>query len=239
MRIEIAVAAVIVPLSLAAPAKAFQDTDTLRAVHVAEMPRRLVGPAAVHRGRAAESGEVGLFPIETASSQPFVGIASAVYTAPSPAVAIPASVNASPPAPAVIGADAGQAGAPDLVGAPTGREKGKKVPSTRDPLRPFNRVMWGFNRMTDRFMLKPVSTAYRAAVPKFMRRGVGNAFDNLSEPWSAVNNVLQAKPGRALDNVGRFAVNTTVGLGGLTDRATQSGYAGQMGVSGKRSRPGA
>jgi ABC-type transporter lipoprotein component MlaA len=94
---------------------------------------------------------------------------------------------------------------------------------TRDPLRPFNKVMWAVNRTTDRFVFKPVATVYRKTTPKFFRKGVGNAFDNLGEPWSAVNNLLQAKPGRAFDNVKRFTVNTTVGLGGLTDRASKFG----------------
>jgi phospholipid-binding lipoprotein MlaA len=93
----------------------------------------------------------------------------------------------------------------------------------RDRFEGLNRAVWGFNQTADRFVLKPASTVYRTITPKFVRRGVSKAFQNLTEPWSFVNNVLQGRPGRALDNLGRFAVNTTVGIGGLMDPATKWG----------------
>lgn len=93
----------------------------------------------------------------------------------------------------------------------------------RDPLQGFNRAMWGFNQGLDKVVLKPVSTVYRTVTPRPARRGISRLFANLSEPWSFINNMLQAKPKRAVRNLGRFLVNTTIGVGGLADPATKMG----------------
>lgn len=93
----------------------------------------------------------------------------------------------------------------------------------RDPLQKFNRGVWSANRGIDNVLIKPASTAYRKVVPKAARRGVTGVFANLTEPWSAVNNLLQLKPSRAARNFGRFAVNTTIGFGGIGDPATKMG----------------
>jgi phospholipid-binding lipoprotein MlaA len=97
------------------------------------------------------------------------------------------------------------------------------APEPRDRYEKLNRGIWGFNQTVDRILLKPVSSGYRAVVPRVARRGISHMFDNLSEPWSFVNNLLQGKPGRALDNLGRFLINTTIGIAGLSDRATKMG----------------
>jgi phospholipid-binding lipoprotein MlaA len=93
----------------------------------------------------------------------------------------------------------------------------------RDPLEKFNRGVWGVNMAADKAIVKPVSQAYRAVAPRPVRQGVTNLFANLTEPWSFVNNVLQGKPKRAARNLGRFVVNTTIGLGGLFDQASKIG----------------
>ncbi|MDX3885232.1 MULTISPECIES: MlaA family lipoprotein [Sphingomonas] len=93
----------------------------------------------------------------------------------------------------------------------------------RDPLEGFNRAVWGFNQTLDKVAMKPVSTVYRTITPRAARRGILHVFDNLTEPWSFVNNLLQGKPGRAVNNLGRFVVNTTIGVGGLADHATGLG----------------
>lgn len=95
--------------------------------------------------------------------------------------------------------------------------------AVRDPLEGFNRGVWGLNRGLDTVILKPVSSVYRTVTPRAARRGILRIFDNLSEPWSFVNNMLQGKPGRAVNNLGRFVVNTTLGVGGLADHATKMG----------------
>ena len=96
-----------------------------------------------------------------------------------------------------------------------------KSPDPRDPWESYNRAMFGFNEGVDRAVLKPVATAYQNVVPQMVRTGVGNFFGNLSDAWSMVNNVLQAKPEAALNSFWRVAVNSTMGLGGVLDPASE------------------
>jgi phospholipid-binding lipoprotein MlaA len=93
----------------------------------------------------------------------------------------------------------------------------------RDPLEGFNRGVWAVNRGVDTVVLKPVSTVYRTVTPKPARRGLSAILANLAEPFSFVNNLLQGKPDRAFNNLGRFVVNSTIGVGGLADHATGFG----------------
>jgi phospholipid-binding lipoprotein MlaA len=93
----------------------------------------------------------------------------------------------------------------------------------RDPLEKFNRGVWGVNMAADKVIIKPASKVYRAVAPKPVRSGATNFFNNVAEPWSFVNNVLQGKPKRAMQNLGRFVLNTTVGIGGLFDVAGKNG----------------
>ena len=90
----------------------------------------------------------------------------------------------------------------------------------RDPLEDFNRAVFDFNDALDRAVLKPLGKGYNAVVPTPVNRSVTNFFDNLEDVTSAVNTLLQFKVGRALSDVGRVAVNTTIGIGGLFDVAS-------------------
>jgi phospholipid-binding lipoprotein MlaA len=92
-----------------------------------------------------------------------------------------------------------------------------------DPLEGFNRGVQRFNDGVDEAVLEPVAEGYRRLVPSFVRTGVANFFGNLGDGWSAVNHLLQGKPGDALDMTLRVAVNTTFGLGGLLDVASEAG----------------
>ena len=91
----------------------------------------------------------------------------------------------------------------------------------RDPWEGYNRSMFRFNEAVDTAVLKPVATAYRDVVPQPVRTGVGNFFGNLSDAWSFVNNVLQAKPEGAMSSFWRVVINSTMGLGGVLDPATE------------------
>ena len=93
----------------------------------------------------------------------------------------------------------------------------------RDPLEPLNRSIYQFNEGVDRVVLKPVATAYVDVMPSPVRSGVGNFFDNLRDAWSAVNAALQARPREAAENTMRFAVNSTFGLVGVLDVASEMG----------------
>jgi len=89
----------------------------------------------------------------------------------------------------------------------------------QDPLMPFNRAMFAFNDLTFRTVWIPLGKGYVNAVPKPVRTGVGQVFANLKLPISAVNHLLQLKPKRAGQNLGRFVINSTVGLAGIFDPA--------------------
>jgi ABC-type transporter lipoprotein component MlaA len=94
----------------------------------------------------------------------------------------------------------------------------KSVP---DPLEPFNRVMWAFNKalMTD--AIKPTSRVYRFVVVKPVRTGIGNFGKNLTYPGRLINNLLQGKWSGARDESYRFICNTTVGIAGFFDVGTK------------------
>jgi phospholipid-binding lipoprotein MlaA len=92
----------------------------------------------------------------------------------------------------------------------------------QDPWESFNDRMFWFNReVLDRFILKPVATAWDFVIPDPVQRGVHNAFDNLAVVRRVVNNALQLKFGGAMKEVARFGINSTVGLVGFFDIAKE------------------
>jgi phospholipid-binding lipoprotein MlaA len=96
----------------------------------------------------------------------------------------------------------------------------QRAPSPLDPLEPMNRATFEFNDNADKFFFKPVAEGYRAVLPDVMRTGVRNFFSNLQDPWIAVNQFFQGKVELALSDGWRFLVNSTFGIGGLMDVAT-------------------
>jgi phospholipid-binding lipoprotein MlaA len=92
-----------------------------------------------------------------------------------------------------------------------------------DPLEGLNRAVFSFNEAVDDVLLEPVATGYEKVVPQFVRTGVDNMFNNFADAWSAVNLLLQAKPQPALETGMRFVFNSTLGLGGFIDFATDAG----------------
>lgn len=92
-----------------------------------------------------------------------------------------------------------------------------------DPYEGFNRGVWEFNQAIDTVAIKPATTVYRTVTPVPARRGIRGILANLSEPFSFINNLLQGKPDRAFNSLGRFLVNSTIGVGGLADHATDLG----------------
>lgn len=93
----------------------------------------------------------------------------------------------------------------------------------RDPLEPLNRAVYHFNDGLDKAIMKPVATVYKEVLPEFARTGVTNFFNNLYDIITALNNLLQGKIADAASDVGRVAVNTTIGVAGLIDVATDIG----------------
>ncbi len=88
-----------------------------------------------------------------------------------------------------------------------------------DPWEPLNVKVFEFNRQVDRWVLKPVAQGYNFIVPNMVQVGVSNFFYNLRFPPRFFNNVFQGKLKGAGIEMGRFLVNTTVGIGGLIDVA--------------------
>ncbi len=95
--------------------------------------------------------------------------------------------------------------------------------ANRDPLEDVNRAVFSFNEAVDSAVLKPVATGYQAVVPQFVRTGIENVFANIGDLWSAANQLLQAKPVAAIEMGFRFVVNSTFGLGGWFDIASDAG----------------
>jgi len=93
----------------------------------------------------------------------------------------------------------------------------------RDPLEPVNRAVFSFNDGFDKVVAKPLAEGYRAVVPSFARTGATNFFSNLEDFWIAINDLIQGKPRMALDDWTRVFLNTTVGVFGLFDIASDLG----------------
>lgn len=93
----------------------------------------------------------------------------------------------------------------------------------RDPLEPLNRGVYQVNEALDKALLKPVARGYKAAVPPPVRGGVTNFFGNFNDVTTAINDALQGKLRDAATDVGRIAVNSTIGILGVFDVATRLG----------------
>lgn len=93
----------------------------------------------------------------------------------------------------------------------------------RDPYEGFNRAMFSVNEVMDRYAAKPVAQAYDHAVPLPVKAGVGNVFANAGDLWIGVNSALQGKFGDAGIDFGRLLINSTVGILGLFDVASELG----------------
>ncbi len=92
-----------------------------------------------------------------------------------------------------------------------------------DPYEGFNRQMFAFNDGLDKAVIEPVAKGYRAVTNEPVRQGVSNFVSNLGEPITFANEVLQGKIPQAAGTVGRFVVNTTIGIAGVFDTASAFG----------------
>jgi phospholipid-binding lipoprotein MlaA len=93
----------------------------------------------------------------------------------------------------------------------------------QDPFEPLNRATYQFNSVLDKALVRPVAKGYNAVVPESGRMMVSNFFSNLDDVVVTANDLLELKPVRAVEDAGRFVVNTTVGLAGIADVATAVG----------------
>jgi phospholipid-binding lipoprotein MlaA len=107
-------------------------------------------------------------------------------------------------------------GALALAGCATGS-------NPKDPIEPFNRDVYAFNSTFDAWVTKPIAQGYVAATPRPARVNVSNFFGNLGDIWIGINNLLQGKPGDAASDAGRVLVNSTIGILGFFDVASEMG----------------
>jgi phospholipid-binding lipoprotein MlaA len=99
-----------------------------------------------------------------------------------------------------------------------------RSPSEADPLEGLNRSVDGFNQVVDKAVVKPLAQGYDKITAPEVKLIIGNFFSNLDDFSIAVNNLLQGKPKAAGSDITRFALNTTIGIVGLADVATELGF---------------
>ncbi len=98
-----------------------------------------------------------------------------------------------------------------------------QLDAPNDPLEPVNRVVFGFNVITDQFLFQPLAEGYHAVTPVVAQRDVSHFFSNLDEPRTIVNDLLQGQLKQAASDTGRFLLNSTAGFAGLMDVASDAG----------------
>jgi phospholipid-binding lipoprotein MlaA len=94
-----------------------------------------------------------------------------------------------------------------------------------DPLEKVNRTIFAFNDGVDGYFFTPVAKGYRAVLPGFIRTGISNFFSNLEDVWISVNDVLQGKFQEGAEDATRFVFNSTFGIAGLFDFASDAGLS--------------
>jgi phospholipid-binding lipoprotein MlaA len=118
-----------------------------------------------------------------------------------------------------IAASFGCATPPD----PADKESYAEYEAINDPLEPLNRTIFQFNEAIDAMFLRPLADFYRLLLPPRFREGVHNILTNLRSPVILANDLLQGEWGRAGTTTGRFVVNSTIGVGGIGDPASDLG----------------
>jgi len=92
-----------------------------------------------------------------------------------------------------------------------------------DPYEGYNRAMFTFNEKVDKVVLKPVAKTYKKVTPSVVQTGVGNFFGNISDVWICANNLMQGKGEDAANDFSRVMINTTIGVLGIFDVASEAG----------------
>ena len=149
---------------------------------------------------------------------------AAASIADTPAPGTPTLSDTLDPAAALPPAPDPAAAASDLDGVDTIVVSGKHETPREDPLEGVNFQSYEAVQAVDRAIVAPVAMGYKHAVPKPVRHGIRNLINNLDEPVVALNFLLQLKPGKAAETLGRFAINSTLGLGGLIDVAKKKPF---------------
>lgn len=179
-------------------------------------------PAGVQAQAPATPGQ-GAAATSPAAGDPDAATADATRAPAQDAATAPASADQPPLSGAALAASDTSADAADAdyaaIYGSAGVDGSSDTTPVLDPWEPMNRRVHAFNLAVDRAVMHPVARAYATVVPAPVRAGVSNFFDNLGAPIAFANLLLQGRPSEALETLGRFLVNTTVGIGGLFDPA--------------------
>jgi phospholipid-binding lipoprotein MlaA len=160
-------------------------------------------------------------------SQPLLGAALAVAPLPPPSVRPVAiaptgwSLQATAPADPPPDTPVGEPGEDEPIGEIV--VEGSYGPPAGDPVEQFNAESYRITQAIDQALVEPMAYAYRDVLPEPVRDGLGNVVRNLGEPSNALNFLLQGKVGKAFETLGRLAINSTLGIGGLIDVAEKPG----------------
>ena len=151
-----------------------------------------------------------------------------------PAAAVAPGAAPDPTATPPVSAPAAAPVTPSGAGAPPPAAPGDAMldagiaplatPTVRDPWQQTNRAIFRFNHTADRVFIRPVTVVWKTVLPRFVRVHISHGLDNLAEPVTAINDVLQLHIGRAGRSLARFVVNSTLGVAGLFDLATPGGF---------------
>ncbi len=221
-------------LAVALSAQAFAASASLAAPTI-EPPVELttsvadsteVTPAAVVSSSAETSiGSIASAP-ELSASDTADSIAIVTAQAGDPARPAPDAAPVAPAAPASAASPASEdraTPAPALAADSDAARDADDTPDPRDPFERINRQIFAVNMALDEALVLPVARAYERHVPQPVQTGLRNMMSNLLDPYIAANSLLQGKPLDAASDLARFAVNTTVGVLGIADPATELG----------------
>jgi phospholipid-binding lipoprotein MlaA len=152
----------------------------------------------------------------------------------------PVEATASPPSPAVDAVSTAPIETPTPVAPPLAESaplseadpapsddiivSGRHEAPKEDPLEGVNYTSYQAVQAVDVAIVAPVAMGYKSAIPKPVRHGIRNFINNLDEPVAALAFLLQLKPGKAAETIGRFGINSTIGLGGLIDVAKKKPF---------------
>ncbi len=142
---------------------------------------------------------------------------------PVPSAAAPEAAAPAPPASPELADPLADPAASPVQASPAQAEPAQARPrhhhTPGDPLEGINRAMFGVNQALDKAFYRPAAMGYKHIVPRPVRTGLRHFFSNIGEPAVFLNYVLQLRIGKAVHTLGRFAINSTVGIGGLIDVA--------------------
>ena len=186
-------------------------------------PSAIADASSSQPAAAAHPDDFAVVPLELDLDYSLAQVDPAVPASNDPAAAQPSEPVADPRTAAERDFDDiyGNSQAYDPVADPT-LPTPANVPGAYDPWEKYNRKMHRFNMAVDRGIARPLARAYSKVVPRPVRLGVSNFFNNLGQPVSILNALLQGKPKQAAQSLGRFALNSTLGIAGIFDPASDA-----------------